>query len=256
MSYTNPPSLNNTKSYTTWKKEVILWQRLTDIPRDKQAAALVMALPYEDFENIREIGLTSLMNEGGVDLIFQKLDEHYKNKKFIDIYLAHNDFEKFCRDDKMMFDTFILQFEIKYEYLKKFDVTLSNSALALKLLMQSNIPSEKQNEILNNICELSFEKIKSSLKTYFKPIVSEASTSSTIEENSNTGSYAEDKEHYINSIEDCPDVEELPSNVELTANEIEISEDSVNFQNNPILCLDEDIQVCRENFFIFNSVCY
>ena len=42
-TYKTPPELAG-KDYETWKKEVSLWQSITDLPAEKQAVAITLSL--------------------------------------------------------------------------------------------------------------------------------------------------------------------------------------------------------------------
>ena len=61
-----PPSFGDIdgKDYTTWKNEVELWRRITDVELKKQAPAIVLALAGK----AREIGLQMDVTELNVDM--------------------------------------------------------------------------------------------------------------------------------------------------------------------------------------------
>ena len=77
-----PPSFGDIdgKDYTTWKNEVELWHRITDVELKKQAPAIVLALAGKAREIGLQMDVTKLNVDDGVDKLLQKLDNSFKRE--------------------------------------------------------------------------------------------------------------------------------------------------------------------------------
>ena len=69
-----PPVFNKTKSYESYKQELLAWKEVTDLSSRKQAIAVALSLPEEDETQIRDkvfdqIPLEELKTENGLSLL-------------------------------------------------------------------------------------------------------------------------------------------------------------------------------------------
>ena len=51
----NPPHLENCASFELWEKKVELWQSITDLKKEQQGPALVLALTAKAQEEVLEL---------------------------------------------------------------------------------------------------------------------------------------------------------------------------------------------------------
>ena len=68
------PKLNE-ECYETWKKDVLIWSELTDLPKNKQALALHLSLEGKARAASSQITLADLKKEDGLQDVIKKLDE-------------------------------------------------------------------------------------------------------------------------------------------------------------------------------------
>ena len=54
MAWTNLPALNKGKCFEIYRKEILAWGKLTDLPKSKQGIVITLSLPEDDETHIRE----------------------------------------------------------------------------------------------------------------------------------------------------------------------------------------------------------
>ena len=86
-----PPVLNSAIPYSTWKRELAIWQAFTNIAKSKQAPAIFLTLSGEAREAAGEIQLDLLVCDDGVKNLLDTLDKMYLKDETI---VAYEAFEK------------------------------------------------------------------------------------------------------------------------------------------------------------------
>ena len=74
-TYKTPPELAG-KDYETWKKEVSLWQSITDLPAEKQAVAITLSVSGQYREVATSINSELLKANNDVENLVTELDKH------------------------------------------------------------------------------------------------------------------------------------------------------------------------------------
>ena len=89
-----PPDLKDCKSYEVYRKELAIWETITDIPKEKRGAILAARLPNESHlkKDLKDrffeiVEIIDLAKEGGLELV----------KGFLDKELGEDDLEKQVR---------------------------------------------------------------------------------------------------------------------------------------------------------------
>ena len=62
-------------SYESWRKDIEIWCKLTDLPKKKQALAIHLSLDGQARVATSEIEVSDLEVDGGVEVILTKLDD-------------------------------------------------------------------------------------------------------------------------------------------------------------------------------------
>ena len=75
--YENPPSQVG-KKYSQWKKEIDLWQHLTELDKCKQGVALALSLEGEARKAAFALGNEKLMADNGIEVIIHELDKLFE----------------------------------------------------------------------------------------------------------------------------------------------------------------------------------
>ena len=136
-NFKTPPNLTNYNTYDKWEKAFKIWQLVTDLPKRKQGAALILALSEKDRDIALEISIDDIHSDEGVDKILDKLGKIYK-KDSVDA--AYEDFENFIhyrRPADMSISKFITEFERRYAKAEEHKCSLSSNILAYFLLNQA-----------------------------------------------------------------------------------------------------------------------
>ena len=69
------PKLEKESNYESWRKDIEIWCKLTDIPKKKQALAIHLSLDGRARVATSEIEVGDLESDTGVETILKKLDE-------------------------------------------------------------------------------------------------------------------------------------------------------------------------------------
>ena len=102
----NPPVLDDSVVYETWRKEIELWQEVTDIDKKKQAVTIYFALRGKARDACIEISKSELLADDGVSKLIKKLDDLFLIDKNRRAFLAYQDFDKFRRPSAMSISDF------------------------------------------------------------------------------------------------------------------------------------------------------
>lgn len=71
-NYRVPPGFDEEKPYETWKNEVTIWTRVTELEKSKQALAVVLLLLGRARETVMEIPVDCLNKETGMNTLLTK----------------------------------------------------------------------------------------------------------------------------------------------------------------------------------------
>ena len=86
-SYKNPPALGHDTVYETRKKEIEVWQLMTDVDKRKQALAVTLTLTGQARAKALELDVTELNSEDGMDKLISALDSLFK-REVVDLALT------------------------------------------------------------------------------------------------------------------------------------------------------------------------
>ena len=75
--FTPLPVFNEKKSWIDYKKEIKIWQALTDLPAKKQGPSLYLSLSRKASDAALEIDIEELKKDTGVQTILERLDKLY-----------------------------------------------------------------------------------------------------------------------------------------------------------------------------------
>ena len=168
MSLKLPPE--PTDNYILWRKDVAIWKKLTDTPRDKMGAALQYACRHNQklHEAVLEIPEADVDGEGGIDKVLGVLDcLHNVDKQ----QTAIQCYEKFLsltrKEDQKVLD-FIQEFDTLANKTKVNGNVFSDDLLAYRLMKALNLPESDQRIIKATAEEFTVAGIKKVLKKSYK----------------------------------------------------------------------------------------
>ena len=132
-SYNNLPSLSDGVSYDSWRSEVNIWRRMTDIAKAKQALAVTLSLTGQ----YKEVGIFVSVDqpniEEGMEALLAVMDANFQKESVDCAYEAYHNFEVFRRGD-LLVSSFLIEFERRYTKLKSHSLPLPEEIQGRKLL--------------------------------------------------------------------------------------------------------------------------
>lgn len=176
--YAPPPVFDEKKSWVDYKKEIKIWQALTDLPAKKQGPSLYLSLQGKAREAALELDLEDLKKDTGVQTILDRLDKLYLQDTNQSAYLAYQKFETFKRPDNMPMKEFLIKFEQLYIKIKDHDMTLPDGVLAYRVLNSANLNQEEMKLCRATISELKYDVMVKQLLRIYGDSVSPSFTTS------------------------------------------------------------------------------
>ena len=112
--FKNPPILDGSKSYETWKVEIAAWERCTDLPKNKRPLAIALSLTGKARSQAMFMDINVLNEDNGVTQILAELDKVFQ-KDTIDLaYDAYTNFDKYVKSDDVSMTDYVTEFEQRY----------------------------------------------------------------------------------------------------------------------------------------------
>ena len=143
VKFTPPPIFDGKKSWIDYKKEIKIWQALTDLPTKKQGPSLYLSLSGKAREAALEIDLEELKKDTGVQTILDRLDKLYLQDTNQSAYIAYQNFESFKRPENMPIKEYLIRFEQLYTKIKDHNMRLPDVVLAYRVLNSANLNQEE-----------------------------------------------------------------------------------------------------------------
>ena len=164
-----PPSFGDSewKDYTSWKKEIELWKRVTKTEKKSQAALIALSLTGKARQIAIDMDIAVLEQENGVEKLIEMLDESFKRDEVDCAYEAYRKFETFTRTPDVTVAIYVLEFERLYERAKSHKMTLPDSILGYKLLENACLETRERQMALTACEKLDFEKMQSAMRRIF-----------------------------------------------------------------------------------------
>ena len=168
-----PPLLGPDTSYDSCRREIEIWQRVTELPKKKQALAVTLSLSDKYREVATEIDIEVLNSDNGIDELFKVLDNSFRQETVDSSFAMYMEFESFQRGSLSVLD-FILEFERRYKKLTRLKMALPEEILGCKLLAGSGLDAKEKQKILTSVKTLKFEEVKVSMRRIFSAITENA----------------------------------------------------------------------------------
>ena len=175
-SYKSPPEITDNE-YETWRREIELWQIVTDLEKSKQAVAIALSLRGKYRDVATGISSATLSAEDGVTSLLDELDKHFKKNDVDSAYEAYRDFDKFERVSNQSITDFIQEFEKRYGKLTKHNMTLPSTVQGCKLLEAADLETTQKQMILSACSSLDYNIVCGILRRTFGSFVSSSESS-------------------------------------------------------------------------------
>ena len=162
-----PPQLSKFKSYSDWVRMVNIWTKFTDLDVKKQGPALVMSLSGKALEAILELEDDILSSDSGVKRILEKLNTIYKKDELHEKFQDLENFESYKRSENSSIQEFLVEFDQRFNKLRRHQTTISEDLLGFKLLKSANLSDHHEQLIKATISCIDYENIKKKIKSIF-----------------------------------------------------------------------------------------
>ena len=161
--YVTPPPLVPEK-YTSWRKEMVLWQMATNVEKKKMAPTVFLTLTGKAREAVLEMEAAQLNEDDGLTKLFTKLDELFKEDKAQAALICYDKFERYSRPSEMSITDYLIEFERMTAQLKDHDILLPEPVLAYRALRSANLTDDYEKLVKATVNELTFKGMSTQLK--------------------------------------------------------------------------------------------
>ena len=159
------PILKSEDDIDHWLFELSLWQDVTDVRKVNQASVVFMSLPDKMRQACGNLNKEQLRSDEGLTLLLDKLKGLYAADKDTAMFIHYEKFEKYNRKSSgISIIDYINEFERLYAKIKEYKMELPSAVLACKLLINADLPDDKQIMARTTVGELTFENMKRQLK--------------------------------------------------------------------------------------------
>lgn len=165
-SFKFPPKLVD-GAYETWKTDVEIWIKLTDLEKPKQALAIHLSLEGRARIASSEISADVLNSDDGVKVLINKLDGIFLADAGRRQFAAFHDLYNFRRADGVEVDRFISDFEHIYHKFSQQKMELPDSVKAFMLLAACNLNDSERQLVMSAITVVKYDKMAAALKRIF-----------------------------------------------------------------------------------------
>ena len=169
--YVHPPELKEDINWLDYKKEVEIWQALTDLPATKQGPSIFFSLQGKAKTAALELDIDDIKKEDGVMTILTKLDKLYLQETSQSEYIAYHEFETFKRPRSMPIKEYLIKFDSLYNKIKKYKMELPDGVLAYRVLNSANLSDEEMRLCRATLNELKYETMTKQLTKIFGDIL-------------------------------------------------------------------------------------
>lgn len=160
-----PPAMRVDLPYEDWKKELTIWCQFTDLQKNRQGGALFLTLQGKPREAVlAEVDVDKFNCEDGVDAILVALDNLYLKDKSESSFTAFDNFIKFRRPHGMTIQAYILEFNLRYNKIKCYEMVLPEGVLAYALLTCANLPEDQEQICRATVSKLTYKDMKAQIE--------------------------------------------------------------------------------------------
>ena len=169
MSYKSPTDPSNAPDYRLWRKDALIWQKLTDVPKAKQGLSLQYACKANAriHEAVVDIESEQVECEDGFKNVLEVLDKLFKVDVKEEEMKAYHLFETISRRDDQTVADFIIEFDALLKKTQSHGNVMSKNLLAVKLMRAANLTKSQCEIIKASTAVIDYDSIKATMKRTF-----------------------------------------------------------------------------------------
>ena len=150
--------------YESWKKEISFWRASTTLNISRQAPTVFLSLTGQARDAIREMDVSSLTNENGMDRLIEKLDSLFLEDASQSAFMTYENFESFSRETTVPMNDYLISFDRHVARLKEYNIILPEPVLAYRALKSASLSSETEKLVRATISDLTLSAMTTQLK--------------------------------------------------------------------------------------------
>ena len=158
-----PPTLLP-EFYESWKKEIAFWRASTTLNISRQAPTVFLSLTGQARNAVREMDVSDLTNENGMDRLIEKLDSLFLEDVDQSAFMCYENFESFSRGSTVPMNEYLIHFDRHVAKLKEYNIILPEPVLAYRVLKSANLSSETEKLVRATISDLTLSAMTQQLK--------------------------------------------------------------------------------------------
>ena len=151
--YFTPPALFKDK-YSTWKKEMKIWELVTSLDKTKGALMVFLSLEGTAREAVLQLDTAVLNSEDGMKKLYEKLDTLFLEDVNQSAFRAYETFENYQRPPETSLEDFLIEFGQLVTKLKDFNILLPEPVLAFRALKSANITKDNEKLVKATVSKL------------------------------------------------------------------------------------------------------
>lgn len=165
QSFNSPPVMRTDLLYTEWKTELDIWSDFTDLTAERQGGALFLTLTGKARQAVLSgVPREKIKSASGLKAITDCLDELYEKDKSQSGYAAYDDFTNYRRSATTNIQDYLVEFNLKYNKIKIFDMKLPDGVLAYYLLKCANLSEEQTNMCKATCATLTYKDMRKQIE--------------------------------------------------------------------------------------------
>ena len=159
-----PPFDPDEDNYEQFKKDLQIWEILTELDVKKKGPAVYLSLNKKARDAVRNLSVADISDNDGLKKIIQRLDDVYHADKNTRAYTAFQNFYKCKRESGETYEQFIVKFERLYGELIAHDMTLPEGIRAFFVLNAANLPDDMEKLARATTDDLTYKNMKIQIK--------------------------------------------------------------------------------------------
>ena len=161
--YFAPPALLKDK-YSTWRKEMHIWELATSMDKTKQALIVFLSLEGKPREAVLELDTAVLNFEDGMKILYEKLDTLLQEDINQSAFRAYKTFESYQRPLGTSLEDFLIEFGRHVAKLKDFNILLPELILTFRALKSANLTPDNEKLVKATVGELTLSSMSDQLR--------------------------------------------------------------------------------------------
>ena len=154
-----PPLALLKDKYSTWKKEMKIWELMTSLDKTKRALMVFLSLEGKAREAVLELDTAVLYSEDGMKKLYEKLDTLFLEDINQSAFQAYKTFKNYQRPPGSSLEYFLIEFGRLVAKLKDFNILLPEPVLAFRALKSANITKDNEKLAKATVSELMLSSL-------------------------------------------------------------------------------------------------